>query len=192
MITRQVMCLFSAYRRDEFADPDGFVVQLGAVLERYPDSVIVHVTSPHTGLQRRLKFPPSIAEVVEACDAEQASQERHAALKRVRPVDRKRLPAPPKSPRERANHFIPRGYQDYDKAVALHEANTDPRHECWYETRVCLDGVERYGIWVPHHWMAGNPPAMKKPGLKRYTADEIIKHYGKAAPVDASQEQAAE
>jgi hypothetical protein len=66
--------VFGAYRRDEFADPENFIVQLGMILERYDDQVIEHVTSPLTGIQRKCKFPPSIAEIVEACDAEHRSR----------------------------------------------------------------------------------------------------------------------
>jgi hypothetical protein len=57
--------ILSSYRRDDFADPDGFLVQLGTVLERYDDKVIEAVTSPVTGIQRTCKWPPSIAEFVE-------------------------------------------------------------------------------------------------------------------------------
>ena len=65
--------VFAAYRRDDFADPETFVVQLGMILERYDDEVIERVTSPLTGIQRKCKFPPSIAEIVKACDAEHHS-----------------------------------------------------------------------------------------------------------------------
>ena len=76
MITRQARMIFSAYRRDDFADPDGFVLQVGMVLERYSDAVINQVTSPLTGIQRRHKGrPPDIASIVEACDDEQESIE---------------------------------------------------------------------------------------------------------------------
>lgn len=50
-----------------------FITQLGTILERYSDAVVERVTSPLTGIQARCKFPPSIAEVVEACDAEHRS-----------------------------------------------------------------------------------------------------------------------
>lgn len=60
--------IFSAYRKDDFADPVGFVAQLGAVLEKYPEWVVRYVTEPTTGIQRRQTFPPSIAEVVKACE----------------------------------------------------------------------------------------------------------------------------
>ena len=69
--------LFSAYRADQYADPDGFVVSLGMVLEQYSDGVILYVTDPRTGIQRRSTWPPSIAEVVRACD------DRHAELLRI-------------------------------------------------------------------------------------------------------------
>lgn len=61
--------LFSAYRKDDYADPDGFLVQLGSVLETYPEWVVKQVTDPRTGIQRTAKFPPSIAEVTSACEA---------------------------------------------------------------------------------------------------------------------------
>ena len=57
--------VLSSYRKDDFADPDSYGVQLAMVLERYDDKVIDAVTSPVTGIQRTCKFPPSIAEVVE-------------------------------------------------------------------------------------------------------------------------------
>ncbi len=43
-------------------------MSLGLILEQYPDEVIKFVTDPRTGIQRRSKWPPSIAEIVEACD----------------------------------------------------------------------------------------------------------------------------
>jgi hypothetical protein len=104
LIAKQVEILFSAYRRADYEDPHGFVVQLGAVLEDYPEEVILHVTSPKTGIQRRLKWPPSLAEIVEECDkalepilrAEErerdwAESKHHATLRA--------LPAPPAPPK---------------------------------------------------------------------------------------------
>jgi hypothetical protein len=68
--------LFSAYRTEQYADPDGFMVSLGIVLEQYCDEVVLYVTNPRTGIQRRSIWPPSIAEVVRACDARQAELHR--------------------------------------------------------------------------------------------------------------------
>jgi hypothetical protein len=69
--------LFSAYRANQYADPDGFMVSLGMVLEQYPDDVIVYITDPRTGVQRGKNWPPTIAEIVTACD------DRIAHLKRI-------------------------------------------------------------------------------------------------------------
>jgi len=60
--------VIGAYRKDDFADPDSFVVQLGIVLEGYADSTIEQATDPRTGIQRECKFPPTIAEFVAFCD----------------------------------------------------------------------------------------------------------------------------
>lgn len=60
--------LFSAYRADQYADPDGFMASLGMVLEQYPNEVIMFITDPRTGVQRGKKWPPTISEIVEACD----------------------------------------------------------------------------------------------------------------------------
>lgn len=69
--------LFSAYRTDQYADPDGFLTSLGAVLEQYPNEVIIYVTDPRTGVQRGQKWPPTIAEIVEACDNRAAELHRY-------------------------------------------------------------------------------------------------------------------
>jgi hypothetical protein len=68
--------LFTSYRTDQYPDPDAFMASLGLVLEQYPDDVIVYVTDPRTGVQRRCKWPPTIPEIVEALD------DRSAWLKR--------------------------------------------------------------------------------------------------------------
>lgn len=61
--------LFSAYRLDQYADPDGFMVQAASVLNEYSDAVVSYVTNPKTGIQRRQKWPPTVFEIGEACDA---------------------------------------------------------------------------------------------------------------------------
>jgi hypothetical protein len=60
--------LISAYRADQYSDPEGYMASLGMVLEQYPDDVVVYITDPRTGIQRRRKWPPAISEIVEACD----------------------------------------------------------------------------------------------------------------------------
>jgi hypothetical protein len=61
--------LFSAYRLDQYTDPDGFKLNIGLVLEQYPIETIKFVTDPRTGVQRRHEWPPSVKNVVDACDS---------------------------------------------------------------------------------------------------------------------------
>lgn len=60
--------LFSAYRIDQYPDPDGFMAQAAAVLSEYSEAVVLSCTNPHTGIQRRQKWPPTVFELGEACD----------------------------------------------------------------------------------------------------------------------------
>lgn len=80
------LALFSAYRVDQYADPEGFKISLGAILEGFPDGVIKYVCDPRTGLQRRLKWPPTISEVVEACEEHQAYLAKMKAQRTARPL----------------------------------------------------------------------------------------------------------
>lgn len=70
-VSRGIQALFSAYRSADFADAEGFVVQLGSILTEFSDEVVMYVTSPKTGIQRRSKWPPTISEVLEACEQHQ-------------------------------------------------------------------------------------------------------------------------
>jgi hypothetical protein len=142
MITHHARQIFSAYRKDEYADPDGFVMQLGAVLERYSDNVIATVCSPYTGIQRRLKTrPPNIGEVVEACDEEQERENRIIELSKTKLKLRG-----PRQPTERANVLLRKDALLYqamcDKAA---DPKTDPADWRWDE-----DGK---GIWVSLGWL---------------------------------------
>jgi hypothetical protein len=67
-LSTKIRMLFSSYRLDQFPDPEAFMAQIGTVLEQYDPQVVSIATSPLTGIQRKCKFPPSIAEVVEFCD----------------------------------------------------------------------------------------------------------------------------
>lgn len=111
-ITRQAKAVFAAYRKDDFADPDGFVVQLCMVLERYPDAVIATITSPLTGIQRRCKQPPTISDVVAACDGEVTRAARLTCYQDMGEVRRpERIPAYP------ANLFVPAHVPAYDPMI---------------------------------------------------------------------------
>lgn len=80
MIADRIELLLSAYRRDDYADAPKFVTQLGVVLSEYSDDVVQFVTDPRTGVQRRIKWAPSIPEIVEACDERKKALEKQAEL----------------------------------------------------------------------------------------------------------------
>jgi hypothetical protein len=60
--------LFGSYRLDQYSDPEMFKVNIGMVLEQYPIDTVRFVTDPRTGIQRRCNWPPTVKEVVDACD----------------------------------------------------------------------------------------------------------------------------
>ena len=68
LIAKQARVLFLAYPRSDYDDPDSTLATYVSVLEGYSDVVVEHVTSPKTGIQRRSKFAPRVAELVTECD----------------------------------------------------------------------------------------------------------------------------
>ena len=62
--------MFGCYRKDDAHDPDTYAAAISAVLAEYPEGVVRYVTDPRTGLPRKMKFLPSVAEVSEACEYE--------------------------------------------------------------------------------------------------------------------------
>jgi hypothetical protein len=136
--------LFSAYRRDDFADPEGFVAQLGVILCDYPEEVVIYVTSPKTGLQRRSKWPPTISEIIEACEQHQLH------LQRLRAPRRGAIPqqietAPSSSQGSLARIFVPEGQARYSELARWSET-AEPR---FWRFGKSSDG-SRQGIWVSY------------------------------------------
>jgi hypothetical protein len=91
--------LFSSYRIDQYPDPDGFLAQAGIVLGEYDPQIVAIVTSPLTGIQRKLKYPPTIAELVEECDRvrdEIGAEAKRRASPRIvfKPPERRDRPKP--------------------------------------------------------------------------------------------------
>lgn len=163
MITRQAKMIFSAYRRDDFADPDNFVLQVGLVLERYPDAVISEVSSPLTGIQRRCKQPPTIADLVEACDAELARSERirrYSEMGSVRYL--------PRNPKPAGNVFVPTNAPQY--AAMVEKTKKVLPGDLWFRE------PGRDGIWVPLGWLeeAKAAPA----SFKRFSKEDLEEIYG--------------
>lgn len=163
-ISAQVRQIVSSFRRDDFADADGFSIQLGMILERYPDSIIAEICSPKTGIQRRAKFPPSLAEIVEACDEAAARAERIRRLRELR--------AAPREPRElgrnRANVFVPADNARYAAMVAK-TAGADPLDWRWDDKRA--------GVWVTLRWLEDTAASTKIKGWSRPTGAELDKLY---------------
>lgn len=63
--------LYGCYRKDDAADPKIFVPAAAAVLSEYPKDIVEYITDPRTSsILKTLKWPPSIAELVEAADKE--------------------------------------------------------------------------------------------------------------------------
>lgn len=58
------------------------MVSLGMVLDQYPADVVVYITDPKTGVQRGKTFPPTISEIVTACDNRIADLKRKERFER--------------------------------------------------------------------------------------------------------------
>ena len=107
-VLTRVQILMASYRKADYHNPEGFIATLGTILEQYPPEIVEYVTDPTTGIQRRLKFPPSPAEVVEACTAEVNYREKVAKYSSI-PTTAHRLPKPKYS-----------SENSYDAMVAKH------------------------------------------------------------------------
>jgi len=91
--------LIGCYRKADFADPEIAARAFVSVLARYPEDVVIKVTEPATGIPSKLKWPPSIAEVVEACNEAMAPLLREFDRKMVDYRHHKMLPPPTPGPK---------------------------------------------------------------------------------------------
>ena len=82
------------YRKADYHNPEAFMMQAAMNLMRFPKEVIEYVSAPTTGIQTRSKWPPSLAEIVEACVAEQNWCEKVARYSAMGPKTMKALPPP--------------------------------------------------------------------------------------------------
>ena len=139
-VSRGIQALFSAYRSADFADPEGFVAQLGGILSEFSDEVVSYVTGPKTGLQRRSKWPPTISEVLEACEQHQDYLRK---VRESRPVKLQRLAPPAEAAQGSwANVFVPEGHVRYERLVEW-TRTAEPR---FWRYGKSSDG--RDGLWV--------------------------------------------
>lgn len=160
-ITRRARMIFSAYRRDDFADPDSFLIQMSMVLETYPDPVVSYVTDPLTGIQSRSKFPPVLAEIKELCDDRRAITERlryYATL----PGFARREPMPTIHP---ANLKVPRTAPQHGAMRAMAEQ---------YPAMVQIDADGE--LWVPMFWAEA---AAKPSRMRRFTIEDLERIYAR-------------
>lgn len=129
------------------------MTSLGAVLEQFPDEVIIYITDPRTGIQRRSKWPPTISEVIEAGELH---QEHLIRLRAPRRDAAKRLPEPLLRDRPAgslAQVFVPEGHPRYAKLIKW----TETAQAMWWKFGQSSDG--RMGLWVSHE--AWNEPHRK-------------------------------
>ena len=89
LVKQRMKVLFSAYRLDQYSDPDGFMAQAAIVLSGYDPEIVCYVTDPRTGIQRTQKFPPTISEITDACEAQVTARARAIELEKWR--ERKRV-----------------------------------------------------------------------------------------------------
>lgn len=143
LILRCLLALFASYRIDQYGDPDGFKANVGAVLEGYSDEVVRWVCDPRTGIQRRCTFPPTVSEIVEACDDHRDFLERARRPKTstTRPSFEPRWNERPQG--ALANIFVPEGHDRYASLVEWTRTN-DP---VWWKFGKASDG--RQGVWIP-------------------------------------------
>ena len=128
------------------------MTSLGAVLEQFPDEVIVYVTDPRTGIQRRSKWPPTISEVVEACEQHQEYLARMRNKPRTVKLDQLSPPSFKDRPQgSLAQVFVPEGHTRYAGLVEWTKT-ADP---VWWKFGKSSDG--RQGLWVSYSaWESGN------------------------------------
>ena len=151
--------VYGSFRKDDFADPENFLAQLGMVLERYSDAVIERVSDPRNpdSLQRRCKFPPSLAEVGELVDAE-SSRQAHAAHYRTLPAFQKREP---RVVPEVANVLVPPTSPQYFDLVARGRSEPESVRP------------DKQGLWVPMAWVDKTPDR----AFRRFTKDDLQRIY---------------
>ncbi len=90
--------LVGCYRKTDAADPEVFARAIVVVLMQYPKSVIVAVTEPATGIPAKIKWPPTIAEIVEACNVEMGPIRRQIERDRIAEERKRALPPLPAGP----------------------------------------------------------------------------------------------
>src|SRR5262249_8799406 len=82
----RAMILIGCYRKSDVGDPDVYTRAVVATLMKWPPEVILEVNEPSRGIPSKLKWLPSIAEIVEACESAYAPIERERLRNRHTPL----------------------------------------------------------------------------------------------------------
>ena len=154
--------IFSCYRRDDAADPDGYVASVAAVLSEYPPDIVDLVSDPRTGIGRRSKFLPNTADISEDCDKitnRLAADRVNAEFQKRRAATPKYIPVVIWAP----NLFVPAEVMDYDKMVERAKTENPERYR-YEKAHLCVDNVKRDGLWVPVSWWEDRGGKTKKMG----------------------------
>lgn len=171
-IAAAVKRIYSAYRRDQWDDPELFVTQVGTVLNSYSLPVIDYISHPLTGIQIKSEFPPTLKQVKDACDEEQARRDRLAKFEahphRVRYVP----PEIPNHPGCRCNLFVHADAPQYPALLAWSQSpQADVRD---YK----LDDHGRAGLWVSLSIFNDLHQLHHVRGFKTLSDAELRAHYG--------------
>lgn len=137
------------------------MVQLGAVLSEFSDEIVVFVTSPKTGIQRRSKWPPTISEVLDACERHQdylrKLSERRPLIRRIEPPSTLKRP-----PGYLANVHVPEAHPRYAK---LAEWTKTADEKFW---KFAPNSEGELGLWVAlNFWQDGIPAPRRQEAPER-------------------------
>ena len=89
----RIEMILSGYRKADYHNLEAFLTQAAMILRKFPADIIEFVSAPETGIQTRSQWPPSLAEILDACTAEQNHREKVARYSAMGPIA-KRLPPP--------------------------------------------------------------------------------------------------
>lgn len=77
-VLSRIEMILAGYRKADYHNPEAFMTQVAMNLMTFPKDIIEYVSAPTTGIQTRSKWPPNLAEIIDACTAEQNHREKVA------------------------------------------------------------------------------------------------------------------
>lgn len=69
---KAVKQLVGCYPQARPPEPETYAAALASALAGYPQGVVSECVDPRVGLPRKLKYPPTVADIVEWCDSRMA------------------------------------------------------------------------------------------------------------------------